>query len=357
MARIETPVDPSAPLSRRHDLDWLRVFAFSLLIFYHIGMFYVSWPWHVKSAHAPVEWIETPMRLLNGWRLPLLFFISGVSVRYALAKTPPGPFMRRRLPRLLGPIAFGMLVVCAPQTWFELSQAGLAPPDLATFYVGYVSPPWASPDAWPMITPTWNHLWYVVYVLAYTIVLAGVACSARAMRALDAAVAAAGRSPAIFFFLVVPAISAAHRLLTADSVGRAQTFWGDWHNLTGSFLVMTLGFAMARAEPLWAALSRLRWASLAVCVVLSALILVDGWRDDAPGWAYALVRLFQGFTSIWALLGFARLLLDRPSPALAYLSGAVFAYYILHKTIIIAVGAPLTRTGTPLWAEAGLIVA
>ncbi|MEM8754151.1 MAG: hypothetical protein AAGF90_14330, partial [Pseudomonadota bacterium] len=104
-------------------------------------------------------------------------------------------------------------------------------------------------------------------------------------------------------------------------------------------------------------LSRLRWASLAVCVVLSALIVVDGWRDDAPGWAYALVRLFQGFSSIWALLGFARLLVDRPSPALAYLAGAVFAYYVLHQTIIIAVGAPLTRTGTPLWAEAGLIVA
>ena len=34
--------------TRRYDLDWLRVIAFGLLIFYHIGMFYVSWDFHVK---------------------------------------------------------------------------------------------------------------------------------------------------------------------------------------------------------------------------------------------------------------------------------------------------------------------
>jgi hypothetical protein len=47
--------------TRRHDLDWLRVAAFALLIFYHIGMFYVTWDWHIKSRHASTL-IETPRR-------------------------------------------------------------------------------------------------------------------------------------------------------------------------------------------------------------------------------------------------------------------------------------------------------
>ncbi len=38
--------------TRRYDLDWLRVIAFLILIFYHTGMFYVTWGWHVKSVHA-----------------------------------------------------------------------------------------------------------------------------------------------------------------------------------------------------------------------------------------------------------------------------------------------------------------
>ena len=36
---------------RRIDLDWVRIAAFGLLIFYHVGMLYVSWGFHIKSAH------------------------------------------------------------------------------------------------------------------------------------------------------------------------------------------------------------------------------------------------------------------------------------------------------------------
>ena len=102
--------------TRRYDLDWLRVGLFLLLIFYHIGMFYVPWQWHVKSLHAPVEWLEIPMRILNPWRIPALFVISGIALRFALDKASShGAFMWRRFVRLILPVLFGMAVVCAPQ--------------------------------------------------------------------------------------------------------------------------------------------------------------------------------------------------------------------------------------------------
>jgi glucans biosynthesis protein C len=37
---------------RRYDLDWVRIGAFLLLILYHVGMYYVTWDWHVKSPAA-----------------------------------------------------------------------------------------------------------------------------------------------------------------------------------------------------------------------------------------------------------------------------------------------------------------
>ena len=44
--------------ARRYDIDALRVFAFGLLILYHVGMFYVAdWGWHVKSNHQ-AEWLQ-----------------------------------------------------------------------------------------------------------------------------------------------------------------------------------------------------------------------------------------------------------------------------------------------------------
>ena len=61
-------------MDRRYDLDWLRVIVFGLLILYHVGMFYATWGYHVKSVHAS-ETVEPLMKLLNPWRLTLLFLI------------------------------------------------------------------------------------------------------------------------------------------------------------------------------------------------------------------------------------------------------------------------------------------
>src|SRR3954471_13549185 len=68
---------------RRHDLDWVRICAFGLLIFYHVGMYYVTWGWHVKSPYAS-RTIEPLMLLTNPWRLSLLFLVSGVATAYLL---------------------------------------------------------------------------------------------------------------------------------------------------------------------------------------------------------------------------------------------------------------------------------
>lgn len=66
--------------TRKHELDWLRVLAFGLLIIYHIGMAYVAdWGWHVKSSHQS-EFLQNLMLWSNQWRMPLLFIISGAAV-------------------------------------------------------------------------------------------------------------------------------------------------------------------------------------------------------------------------------------------------------------------------------------
>ncbi len=50
-------------MQRRHDLDRVRVFAFCLLVLYHVGMYYVSWGWHVKSPAASIA--PEPFMLLT----------------------------------------------------------------------------------------------------------------------------------------------------------------------------------------------------------------------------------------------------------------------------------------------------
>ena len=72
-------------MDRHYGLDWLRIGAFGLLIFYHVGMVFVPWDFHVKTSH-PAEWVAIPMLATNSWRLMLLFVVSGYASRALLLK-------------------------------------------------------------------------------------------------------------------------------------------------------------------------------------------------------------------------------------------------------------------------------
>ncbi|MGW8314450.1 MAG: acyltransferase family protein, partial [Bacteroidales bacterium] len=75
-------------MERRYDIDWLRVIAIGLLLLYHVGI--VFQPWGVFlgfiQSSEPLEWLWPPMAMLNVWRIPLLFFVSGMGVCFAIRK-------------------------------------------------------------------------------------------------------------------------------------------------------------------------------------------------------------------------------------------------------------------------------
>ena len=65
----------TAQHGRRYDIDMLRVLAFSLLIIYHVAMFYaLDRGWHVKSAYQ-FDWLNVPMNFTTQWRMALLFVV------------------------------------------------------------------------------------------------------------------------------------------------------------------------------------------------------------------------------------------------------------------------------------------
>jgi len=145
-------------------LDWVRIIAFLLLILYHVGMYYVSWDWHVKSVAASTA-IEPLMMLSSPWRLSLLFLISGVASSFMLDKIGAGPFLRQRSVRLLVPLVFGMFVIVPPQAFFEVVEKVAYQGSYAQFmrlYVTGYGDFCRGTDCLDM--PTWNHLWFVAYL-------------------------------------------------------------------------------------------------------------------------------------------------------------------------------------------------
>lgn len=345
---------------RRVDLDWLRIAAFGLLILYHVGMFYVTWGYHVKSSHAS-EAIEPLMLLSNPWRLLLLFIISGVATRFMLDKLSIPAFLGNRLSRLLPPIIFGMLVIVAPQTYFQIVQQQGYSGSFWEFYRQYL--PLSS--TWGLTTPTWNHLWFVVYLVPYTLIIAGLGPLLKRIPSRFAAPFGSGPllliAPWLFLFAIrwflFPLFPVTHDLTA------------DWYNHAESFAGFCFGYAIARHAPFFATVVKTRLVTLALG--LTGWI-VDMVMDRMPAefWTenivsrdvlYALhqgCREMQAWALILAAFGFAHKHLARhDGPIRRYLTEAIFPFYIIHQTTIVAAGFWLDRQGLAVLPEATILIA
>jgi hypothetical protein len=359
---VTAPGIATMETGRRPDLDWLRVGAFFLLILYHVGMAFVTWDWHVKTAH-PSTTLEPAMILLNPWRLSLLFFVSGAATRFMAAKMTPGRLAALRWQRLGIPLVFGMAVVVPPQSWVQVTEHGYHIGYWA-FYGRYLRADPSFCDAKGcLILPTWNHLWFVAYLLAYTslllLVLApGVRLPARFCRLAERAMAGPGALilPAAWLVLL--------RQTLSPHFPQTNAFVGDWysHALYGSLFL--LGFWLARAPGFWASLVRWRFVSLGAAIAAYAIfewcdqIVYPGDTVPPPAvwfWLRADYGIDQ-WAWIAALLGFAHIYVRRGGPILTYLTQGVFPFYIVHQTIIVLCEFWIKPFHLPAPAEGAILI-
>lgn len=339
---------------RRYDLDTLRILAFGLLIFYHIGMFYVTWGWHVKSVHAGA-FSEPLMLLLNPWRLSLLFLISGAALRFMMDKTDRlSQFAWHRTGRLFIPLLFGMLFVVMPQSWLQLVESGEFTGGILEFYPAYLK------GGFSISTPTWNHLWYVIYILVYTLLVTPIS---RPLSKLSLAVepllekALSGPKG---IFVLIGVVIVPHLIIrfTLDPIfPTTHDLTGDWANHAHSFTWLITGYFVAKSSAVWDVLHRGRWVLLALVIVLATVLSVvwSHWDNIAEGETWLLPsrlgRVLYYTVTILCLLACAQALTSRKWRGVSYLTEAIFPYYILHQTIIVMAGFWLTRLGLPVALE------
>jgi glucan biosynthesis protein C len=310
--------------TRKYFLDWLRVLAFGALIFFHVGMLYVSWRYNLKSPRLYPA-IEPLMNALSAWRLALLFLISGVASRFLIDKLGPGAFARDRLRRLLPVILTGMFVVIPPQTYVVLVRRGGLHMDFATFWwTQYLRADQTLVRPLGMTMPTWDHLWFLVYLLIYALAAAGVIWAVRRL-------GARGGPPVSSWVLIFapPIWMAATNLLILTKAPITDALVNDWGgHLKWAGLFVT-GLLAARQDRFWALLEAHRGKALAIAAVLLAIQS----RVNDPAWS--VVSALYAWAAICALCGFARAALNWPSALLSHLNEAVLPIYVLHQPILL----------------------
>ncbi len=347
------------PTARRYDLDWLRIIAFGLLILYHVGMFYVTWGWHVKSVYASPS-AEPLMRLINPWRLALLFFISGVAIRFATDKADSlARFAWSRLARLGLPLLFGLYVWVMPQAYFQVLQSGEYSGSVIAFYPDYV----ALEQAFSTITPTWNHLWYLAYVLTYILIALAILPLLRRVPESRAWQALTSRPLVVVFLLIIP--FAVNETWLSPVFPTTHALVDDWANHAHRFMIFLIGFFAAKDARFWTSVDKV-WKYAAVLAIAAWFVLQNGqdladWaRQFLPGtslrFLFSYLMTLYAWSCILTLLGFGQRFLNRESPLLRYLTGAIFCYYVLHQTITVVAGFYLTRLQFGVSVESAMVL-
>lgn len=347
------------PGQRRYFLDWLRIGAFGLLVLYHVGMYYVPWPFHVKSLHL-VAGLEPWMRLTEPWRMSLIFLVSGAATAHLLRG---GGALGRRLLRrtrfLLLPLLTGVVLIVPPQTYFEVVQKFGYHDGFLAFLGRYFSVLSNSRDfcegvgaeARCLVMPTWNHLWFLPYLWCYTVVLCGVIRWFPVATRTFATTLTRGLHGAGLFLLPMLWLVLC-RVVLQPRYPQTHALWGDLYAHAMYGFAFGMGVLLMRMEGGWSRLAAARHVALVVAALAWAVLAFA----TVPGsLGPALTALFQ-WSAITALLGLAVTHFDRDAPVRPVLTEAVFPVYLVHQTVMIVLSQALVGWSLPVRVEALILV-
>jgi hypothetical protein len=295
-------------MERRYDIDWLRVISIGLLVIYHIGI--VFQPWGVflvfLQSEQPLSYLWPPMTMLNVWRIPLLFLVSGMGVSFAIRKRNWKQLLMERTRRILIPFLFGMIAIVPLHIliWQRYYNQDLS------------------------YSPAPGHLWFLGNIFLYVILLMPLFFYLK--RNENGPVVRAIRM--LFShplgLLVIPAAITLETVLMKPETYALYAL--TLHGFLLGLIVFLSGFLMViSGTSFWKTALRWRWMFLVVATGLY-IIRLEVFELEAPN---ALLPL-ESSMWIFAVLGFGYRYLNHPGRMLTYLSQGAYPLYILHMVYL-----------------------
>jgi surface polysaccharide O-acyltransferase-like enzyme len=144
---------------RRYDIDALRSIAMFLLIFYHLGISFTSVAPYIAFVQNKRfnDGIWDLLSVMNSWRIPLVFLISGIALRLAFQRRTKIEMFKERAKILIVPYIFGSVT-------FGAASLAIA----FTYYEG-----WSDEYLWLWVITIFDgvHLWFLKNIFIYCLIL------------------------------------------------------------------------------------------------------------------------------------------------------------------------------------------
>lgn len=308
----ETNPDKVVPLKtialqRRHDVDWLRTLAMGLLILYHVALSFQPWASLIRFPHnkQSLEWIWVFMSIINVWRIPILFLVSGMGLRFAMERRDWKQLLKDRTIRILIPYIFGIFILQYIVT-------------MALPYLGWNA----------AFTISFGHLWFLLNIFLYFTWLIGILIYWKDnpdngfSRFISKVIS---WRFGLFLFAIPMMIEA--WLVNPTSFA---TYVENAHGWLLGLICFIMGLLFISVKDVfWPAVVRIRWNALVIALSLYLVRLFIFELQGAPNWLIA----FESICWMFTILGFGSVYLNKPSPSLRYFSKAVYPVYIVHMPV------------------------
>jgi len=323
---------------RRYDLDWLRVMAILLLHLFHSAMPFVSeWGWHIKNPETSNLFLEFNY-FLSKWRMPILFFISGIGTVFVLNQFSANYYIQQRTKRLIVPLLFGMLVVVPPQIYFERISNGVPYTSYFDFF-----PSIFTTGAYPSGNLSWHHLWFIVYLFIYSLIaipLFWYFNSRNGKITLDYV----AKIPKGFGLYALGLILFIASFLYFWFTEETHALIDDWAGFTRYFLYFIFGCLISTHATFWNTIENNRRLHLKLAFFSIISINILRWNDIEPVWGWNLPNLlflalmvFNAWFWVLAILGYGKKYLNFNNRILKYANEGIYPFYILHQTFIVII--------------------
>jgi glucan biosynthesis protein C len=342
-AIVTTPTLPAAS-TRYEFLDWLRVIAIFVLLFFHTGMLFVGWSWHIQNSKT-IPGLVWPMDIAHRLRMPLLFIIAGASMWFAIKRRNATQVAAERTLRLLLPLVAGMFLIVPPQVYFERVFHGQWTGGYGAFLLERVF----QFRPYPQGDFSWHHLWFIAYLYVYALLL------------LPLLVWWKRRQPQMrpgvwLYALALPLCL--NEALLHPIFPETHNLVADWYLFDHYLLLTIYGFLLASIPGCWDWLSSQRRYALGVGVVALVVavtllefgVIQHGSTEDA-----FIANLFT-WTVLMGLMGYGRCYLSFENPLLRWARDASYPIYILHQTVIIAIGYFVIQEAWAPWVKYWIVL-
>ena len=378
----------STPTVRRHDIDWLRVILFGLLIPFHvaIGIYWSTYGADVNpnideisavdgrefaeesddySAES-VDFTSMVLHWMHQWRLAALFMISGMGTAFAFKRRTWQIFLQERVKRLLIPMFFGAWTMGFAGSVILGGEEMTASSLTFSFLFGIV---WRSLIFWvPVFGKLWalGHLWFLWNLFQYSLILTplfhhvrknpdgGLSRMIRSSLSMPMGIGSLVLMP-----LALTVTEVLFKPWFPGYIGVAyEWFWFLLFFLFGYICINAKEeyYRFIESKRVLITALAAAWTVAFVWIRLeqhdSGIPYVDGgWLEqgvlhDRRTLLACFIHSFHAWFWCLTLFSWGAYLLNRPSGSLAYLNQAVYPFYIVHM--------PLTFLGLRVSSDLGI---